>query len=231
MNRRTFIRRMGMGAGILTMSGAVAKSKENTRRNVLLYVADDQGMDDAGCYGNSVVRTPGLDTLAQEGVRFTHGFCTTASCSPSRSVLLTGMFNHATGQYGLAHAEHHFVSFPGIKSLPVLLAEAGYHTVCAGKFHVEPEPAYHFHEYLRGGAPSKMAEACRALLENNDGSPFFLYFCPTEPHRPFHREGSAPVNPGEVKVPSYLCVFRRFRPVNPKEGALWFRRNPPRCSD
>src|SRR3990172_12498448 len=78
-------------------------------RNVVLIVTDDQGPD-AGCYGNSVIKTPNIDALAADATRFKHAYCTTASCSPSRSVILTGLYNHANGQYGLEHAYHHFRS-------------------------------------------------------------------------------------------------------------------------
>lgn len=204
MNRRGFLKNVGVGATSLAVAGAVPGEATPTKRNVLLIVSDDHGMDDAGCYGNPVIRTPGIDALAREGVRFTHAFCTTASCSPSRSVILTGLHNHATGQYGLAHARHHFVSFPDVKSLPAILAKAGYRTVCAGKHHVLPEEAYHFDEYIPVAAPAEMAETCRPLLASDEDRPFFLYFCPTEPHRPFHREGSDPVDPKDVIVPPYL---------------------------
>ena len=76
-------------------------------KNVVLIVTDDQGQD-AGCYGNPVFKTPNLDALAADGTRFKYAFCTTASCSPSRSVILTGLFNHANGQYGLEHAVQSF---------------------------------------------------------------------------------------------------------------------------
>ncbi len=66
-------------------------------KNIVLVVADDLSLD-LGSYGNSVIKTPNLDRLANEGTLFTHAFCTTASCSPSRSVILTGMYNHANGQ-------------------------------------------------------------------------------------------------------------------------------------
>ena len=76
------------------------------KKNVVLFVSDDQGLE-AGCYGNPVViRTPNLDALAADGTRFTHAFCTTASCSASRSVILTGLQNHANGQYGHQHGYH-----------------------------------------------------------------------------------------------------------------------------
>ncbi len=205
MNRRDFIKGVGAGIGAMTVAQNLpASARAAGKRNVLLYVADDLGMDLAGCYGNTIVRTPGVDSLAKEGVRFTQAFCTTPSCSPSRSVLLTGLYNHANGQYGLAHGYNHFVSLPGFKSLPIRLADAGYRTICAGKFHVEPEAAYHFQETLQPRTPVKLAEQCRAIIADPSEKPFFLYFCPTEPHRPFKRETSKPVDPKDVTPPPYL---------------------------
>lgn len=155
------------------------------RPNVVLFVSDDHGPD-AGCYGHPVVRTPHLDRLAAEGVRFDLAFCTTASCSPSRSVLLSGLHNHATGQYGLAHAYHHFSSYSSLRTLPVILAEHGYRTARVGKFHVMPAEAYAFQTVLpttQGSRnPVRMAEACREFIADRR-TPFFLYFCVTDPHR------------------------------------------------
>jgi N-sulfoglucosamine sulfohydrolase len=206
MNRRTFLAGLGASAVAPWAASAAAKSSAaaNQRRNVLLYVADDWGMNDAGCYGNASIKTPGVDALAREGVRFTKAFCTTPSCSPSRSVILSGKYNHATGQYGLAHAAHHFASLNSVRSLPVMMAEGGYRTICSGKFHVEPEAKYHFDKYLPGGAPAKMADTAREHIAADDKRPFFLYFCPTEPHRPFTRTGSDTFDPAKVQVPSYL---------------------------
>ncbi|MBE0537799.1 MAG: sulfatase, partial [Phycisphaerae bacterium] len=174
------------------------------RPNVILYVVDDQGSTDAGCYGNPVIKTPGLDELAANGTRFTHAFCTTASCSASRSVILSGLYNHFNGQYGHQHDYHHFSTFARVRSLPILLAEAGYRTARWGKFHVAPDEVYQFDEVIRGGAPAQGAENCRAVIGAADERPFFLYFCTTEPHRPFKREGSDEFDPKDVVVPPYL---------------------------
>lgn len=178
----------------------------NRKHNVLVYVVDDQGRTDAGCYGNPVIKTPGLDRLAAEGTRFTHGFCTSASCSASRSVILSGLHNHANGQYGHQHDYHHFSSFDDVGSLPVRLSKAGYRTAQMGKYHVAPEQVYHFDTYLKtkGNVPTNMADACREFIAEDSDNPFFLYFCTTQPHRPFHRQGADPVSPEDVIVPPYL---------------------------
>ena len=104
----------------------------NQRWNLVLIVSDDHGREATGCYGNPVVRTPNLDELARDGVRFDNTFCTTASCAASRSVILTGLHNHATGTYGHTHGVHHFSCFPHIRTLLALLLEAGYRTRRAG---------------------------------------------------------------------------------------------------
>src|SRR5688500_10889771 len=104
-------------------------------RNVVLFVTDDHSPD-TGSYGNSVIKTPNLDALANDGTLFTHAFCTTASCSASRSVILTGLHNHANGHYGHQHHYHKFSSYSNIISLPVYLQHAGYRTARCGKFHV-----------------------------------------------------------------------------------------------
>jgi len=183
---------------------AGADSDARLQKNVLLYVVDDQGTNDAGCYGNPVIKTPGLDALAVAGTRFTHAFCTTSSCSASRSVILTGLYNHANGQYGHQHSVHHFRTFDKVESLPALLGAAGYRTMCVGKYHVAPQEVYPFDRFLPVGKPSEMAEACRDLITAAEERPFFLYFCTTEPHRPFRREGSSPIKPSKVIVPPYL---------------------------
>lgn len=200
ISRRDFMKGCAAGASVLLSGGLVPErvsANENKRPNIVLIVSDDHGLDAVGCYGNPVIKTPNLDGLAREGVRFTNAFCTTASCSASRSVILTGMYNHANGQYGHQHSYHHFISFPNIKSLPVLLTEAGYRTGRIGKYHVAPEEVYKFDVAMRANSrsPVEMAENCRAFIDADDNRPFFLYFCTSDPHRGGGRIEDLPEKP------------------------------------
>jgi N-sulfoglucosamine sulfohydrolase len=154
-------------------------------RNVVMIVADDHGQD-MGAYGTPAIRTPNLDRLAREGTLFRNAFATTASCSPSRSVILSGLHNHRNGMYGLEHAVHHFRSQDDVRGLPVLLEGAGYRTARIGKYHVAPESAFRFQTVLPAAnerSPVEMAEAVRAFVSAQRDRPFFLYFATSDPHR------------------------------------------------
>ena len=185
IRRRDFIKSCAAALAGTALISQQSKAGQNKRPNVVLIVSDDHGREALGCYGNPVIRTPNLDALAADGVRFTNAFCTTASCSASRSVILSGMYNHANGQYGHQHGYHHFISFENIKTLPVLLTEVGYRTGRIGKYHVAPESVYKFEATLPGNSrnPVQMAQNCRDFINENDGKPFFLYFCTSDPHR------------------------------------------------
>jgi len=165
-------------------------------RNVVLFVADDHGLD-AGCYGNPGIQTPNLDRLAAEGNRFDFAFCTTSSCSASRSVILTGLYNHATGHYGHEHGYNHFTTYANVRTLPVLLTEAGYRTCRIGKYHVAPEAVYHFEQEIKADPRSsvEMAEKCAQFMGAEDPRPFFLYFCVTDPHRGGGAVADSPYKP------------------------------------
>jgi len=182
----------------LGLIDATAAAPASRPPNIILFVADDHGQD-AGCYGNKIIQTPNLDRLAGEGTRYTRAFCTTASCSASRSVILSGLHNHANGQFGHQHSFHHFYTYNSVKSLPVILAENGYRIGRIGKFHVQPEEVYKFQTILGGnpgGArnPVGMAERCREFVSRTD-APFFLYFCTADPHRSGDRREDNPHQP------------------------------------
>jgi N-sulfoglucosamine sulfohydrolase len=224
VTRRSLLQGCAAGTAALVVPGLAADRRpaaNEKRPNIVLIVTDDHGRGDLGCWGNAAIKTPNLDALAAEGVRLTHAFCTTASCSPSRSVILSGLYNHANGMYGLQHSYHHFASLDNVRSLPVLLAQAGYHTARIGKYHVAPEEVYHFETVLRGNERNavQMADNCREFLgadgsqrvagilpanrgrdaldtsPTQDQRPFFLYFCTSDPHRGGGRATDLPYQP------------------------------------
>ena len=120
----------------------VAAESATPKPNIVLILADDLGYNDLGCYGASLVKTPRLDALASQGVRFTDAHSVCGICIPSRYSVLSGnYFFHAKvkGSYSLQFHD-------GQVTLPSLLKSAGYRTAALGKWHNgfgrEPEPDY-----------------------------------------------------------------------------------------
>lgn len=217
INRRDMLKTTALTTAALTQSSLLADAGD-TRKNVVLIISDDHGLD-MPCYGNTAIRTPHLDALARSGVRFTNSFCTTPSCSASRSVIYTGMQNHRNGHYGHAHDYHHFSLFSWVKPLPLLLKEQGYHTGLIGKFHVNSHTPFGWDRYITGRTVggnrnvTRMAEYARTFFEESTDQPFFLTVGFSDPHRArvgFGNETNQseiePVvySPDEVEVPGFL---------------------------
>jgi arylsulfatase A-like enzyme len=110
--------------------------------NVLFILCDDLRPDALGCYGSKHVKTPHIDRLASEGVRFANTFCTTSLCSPSRASILSGLYAHTHG------VTNNFTEYPNsMPSFPSVLHDAGYATAYFGKYHMgenndEPRPGF-----------------------------------------------------------------------------------------
>lgn len=172
---------------LLSLAAALSiRCSQAAERNIVFIITDDESPT-LGCYGDRVAKTPAIDRIAADGVLFRNAFATTASCSASRSVVLSGLHNHRNGQYGHQHHFHKFLSFEdvGRLSLPNVLGKLGYRTGQIGKYHVGPESVYHFETYLRGDGRNavQMAENAKAFITADDSRPFFLYFATADPHR------------------------------------------------
>jgi N-sulfoglucosamine sulfohydrolase len=197
---------------LLISSAAIAET-----RNVVLIIADDQGLD-LNVYGDRVPRTPNLSSLAARGTAFTEAFATVSSCSPSRSVIYTGLYSHSNGMYGLAHDVHNQHLLPSVRTLPQLLKAAGYRTGLVGKKHILPENALPFDEELAPERPGNrdvafMVGEARKFVASSAGRPFLLVVGFSDPHRAEQNFGNTRAWPGikretydpaEVFVPGHL---------------------------
>jgi arylsulfatase A-like enzyme len=143
------VRLFGAAVSLAVLLGWGSKSTAapDERPNIVLIVADDMGYADMGMYGGEI-RTPNLDALAKQGVRFTN-FYTAATCSPSRAMLISGTDNHVAGLGNMdefiAPNQKGVPGYEGVLNdrvvaFPQLLRDAGYHTYYAGKWHLGKEP-------------------------------------------------------------------------------------------
>lgn len=128
MDRRSF----------LALSGAAALRAQSkpVRPNIVLIYADDIGWGDLSCYGATAVKTPNLDRLAAQGVRFTDAHSSAATCTPSRFSLLTGEYSFRNERARVLPGDAPLLIAPGRKTLPALLQGAGYRTGVVGKWHL-----------------------------------------------------------------------------------------------
>ncbi|MEL7496000.1 MAG: sulfatase [Planctomycetota bacterium] len=174
-----------------SQSAEPADGVQQAERNIIFFITDDESPT-LGCYGDRVAVTPHIDALAKDGVTFLNAFATTASCSASRSVVMSGLHNHKNGQYGHQHHFHKFDSYHNVVSLalPRVLANEGYRTARVGKYHVGPEAVYQFEKKIPGNGRNAvmMAENCRSFITDADDRPFFLYFATSDPHRSGNRD-------------------------------------------
>tara|TARA_B100001093_G_scaffold520374_1_gene615221 strand:- start:42558 stop:44063 length:1506 start_codon:yes stop_codon:yes gene_type:complete len=163
-------------------------------KNVIFFITDDESPT-LGCYGDAIAVTPAIDALAADGILFLNAFATTASCSASRSVVMSGLHNHRNGQYGHQHSYHKFSSFYNVVSLslPRVMANAGYRTGHIGKYHVAPEQVYRYETYMKGSGRNavEMANNAKDFISSDDERPFFLYFATSDPHRGGGKDGNA----------------------------------------
>ena len=176
--------------------------------NFVVIVADDHGWNDAGCYGHPLIRTPHLDRLASEGVRFTHCYTTAPLCSPGRGAVLTGLYPHVSGVTHLVQGEDaDRLSMPAnLWTFARGLRGLGYETAAARKWHLSTAgPRAHGFDHAFPGRDTYL-EQSQAFLQRRQGRPFCLYFCPTHTHRPFRAHAGFEYPAGEVAecLPPYL---------------------------
>ena len=203
-----------LATGLLSAVGFACTQQPDPRPNIIFIYADDLGYGDLGCYGSTVNRTPHLDQLAKDGIRFTDFYSAAPNSSPSRAALLTGRYPIRMGINDVFHPP----SFTGIPASEIKLGEVlqqrGYRTGIVGKWHLGHMRQYlplqnGFDEYfgipysndmqscfyLRGNEVEQFrvnqdsitytyTQEAIRFIEKNKNQPFFLYLPHNMPHVP-----------------------------------------------
>lgn len=181
-------------------------SKASQRPNIIVFIADDAGMD-FGCYGNKAIKTPNIDKLAQQGIRFENAFHTSPQSSPSRTSMMTGCFAHSIGTEDL-----HDPLNTKTKMLPAYFNKAGYATGSMLKRHWGENGDKQFSVLIKGGylpqdggLEDETYQNYTQFLDQNLSKPFFLWVGFIDPHRPYTKASTPQINnPKDVIVPPYL---------------------------
>jgi len=186
-SRRHFLRAVAMGAAWVSMNRSlragqpVASVDKSARRpNFIVFLTDDQGYNDVGCFGSPQIRTPRFDRMAAEGMRFT-SFYAQPVCGPSRAALMTGCYPIRIAEPGNRKNQHNILH-PKEITIAEVLKDAGYATALVGKWH------------LAGGRRNSYKPE---LMPNTQG---FDYFYGTPLHNGFTRT---------VNHRSYKCQLMR----------------------
>ena len=190
----------------LSVSTWAQQTAPKKRLNVLMIVADDMNWDTPGCFGGAAPDiTPNLDRLADEGIRFTHAYANISICTPSRSVILTGLYPRNNGAEGFQRIR------PGTPNLPALLNAAGYLCGIVGKPLRQQElfrwsTTYRWQgtgdENKWGRDPTVFRTFAKDFftMSKTSQQPFFLMVNSHDPHRPFG--GGKSTRPNEERTES-----------------------------
>lgn len=191
MNRKSLV----YSSVVLLANTTPLNAQQEGRPNIVLLLADDISANDFGCYGNSVVKTPNIDSLASTGIRFNNVYLSTSSSSPSRASLITGRYPHNTGA-----CELHTDMGDEQVFFPSLLKDAGYYTAQSGKWHFSSNYDEDFTGPVRkafdtvggdskhGGGPSGAGKWVETLQNRPKDIPFFAWFASHDAHRPWDDE-------------------------------------------
>jgi len=136
MDRRQLLQLLAFSAaGAATPRGFGAPTRKRPP-NIVLILSDDVGYGDVGCYGANDVKTPHIDELAQDGIRFTNAHCDAATCTPSRYALLTGSYAWRRDGIQVLPGDAKLLIQPDQPTIASILKKAGYRTGLVGKWHI-----------------------------------------------------------------------------------------------
>ena len=159
MKRRDFLKSVGMGVAAMILPGcspmelAGKKAGKGKQPNIIVIISDDMGYADIGYHGCKDIKTPNIDSIAQNGIRFTNGYVSCPVCSPTRAGLATGRYQQRFGhEYNTGPPPGGLRKHVGLPLTEITIADvlksAGYVTGAVGKWHLGLSPR--FHPFKRG---------------------------------------------------------------------------------
>ncbi len=189
----------------LLVALALGVSAAEPKPNFLFINADDLTHRDLGCYGGQA-KTPNIDALAKQGMRFTQCFQAAPMCSPTRHNIYTGLYPVKSGAY-----PNHTFAKDGTQSIVHYLKPLGYRVALSGKRHISPEEIFPFEYSGKGNNPDM--EAIDKLFGEcvESDTPFCLFACSNEPHGPWNKGDASQYPPDEIKLPPYFVDGPRTR--------------------
>jgi len=141
-SRRDFLKAVGVGAAFLAMPSCLGGNGAPGKPNFVLIFMDDQGYQDVGCFGSPNIKTPNLDKMAAEGMKFTDFYSAASVCSPSRAALLTGCYPPRVGITKVLFPRDKIGLNPKEVTIADILRDRGYATACIGKWHLGHLPEF-----------------------------------------------------------------------------------------
>ena len=163
--------------------------------NILIVIADDLNKDSVGVYGNKDVKTPNIDRLASQGMRFNLAYTSTAMCAPTRQQMYTGLYPVRSRAY-----PNHSKVKPGTKSLVHYLKALGYRVGLSGKRHFGPPSSFPFEQVSR----KVDAKAIREFVARDEKQPFCLLVTSNSPHVPWSAGDASQYDPGKLTIPYWV---------------------------
>jgi len=131
-----FFATMYVACGDANNTSTSTTTEAEKQPNIVVIYLDDLGYGDVGAYGSTELKTPNMDMLANGGVRFTNGYASSATCSPSRYALLTGRYPWRNDRAKILPGTAPLLIDPAEKTIPKMLKAKGYHTGIVGKWHL-----------------------------------------------------------------------------------------------
>ena len=185
--------------GIAFMFGC-APQAELDPPNILILMSDNHSWNHLGCYGDATLKTPNIDQVAEQGVRFTHAFCPAPSCTPARAAMLTGQ-----DIWRLEEGANLWGTMPSRFAVYTdLLEEAGYLVGYEGKGWGPGD--FEAGGWARNPAGQRYGSFEEFYNERERGQPFCYWFSSRDPHRPYRADGGAEAgfDLDSISVPPYL---------------------------